>query len=220
MDPRHFTEQGADCENRSAISEQSENLLTEYLQEHAFSLLGILRSYVLRLGLATGNAVPEIVSEVFQETVTEALAHATRFDARLVPRAWLLGIAVNIIKRKRTALAERFRREELLGDLARRYPDLPDENAVLDSLLPPMTIGPAQIVESNEQAAALLALVSLEDQHILRLAVLEGYQHTALAQELGTTPGTARMRLHRALKRLRTAWKAKQEQAPKGTGHV
>jgi len=52
----------------------------------------------------------------------------------------------------------------------------------------------------------MLSLVSEEDQQVLRLALLEEVKAEALAQRLGTTIGTARMRLHRALRRLRTAW--------------
>lgn len=201
----------------AAAFASARKVLEDYLQGDTASLLGTLRSYVLRMGLASGVEVPEVALEVFQESAAEALAHAERFDQQASPRAWLLGIAVNIIKRRLVLRARGFRREESLGHLVRRYPHLPDENAVLDSLLPPETIGPAQIVESSEQARALLALVSPEDQRILRLAVLEGHQHISLAQELGTTPGTARVRLHRALSRLRLAWTAQQEKQEKGT---
>lgn len=218
MDLRRFAEQGTDPEHRLTAVTGAQQLLSTYIQEHSSALLGILRSYVQRMGLATGPAVSETVLEVFHETVTEALAHAARFNEDITPRAWLLGIAVNVIKRQKTARAKRSQREMSLGDLIRHYPDLPDENAMLDTLLPPVTTGPAQIVEANEQVAALLALVSPEDQHILSLAVLEGYQHIPLAKELGTTPGTARMRLHRALQRLRAAWVEQQSQ--KGPDHV
>jgi DNA-directed RNA polymerase specialized sigma24 family protein len=40
----------------------------------------------------------------------------------------------------------------------------------------------------------------------LRLAVLHDLTGEALAQELGIKPGAARVRLHRALNRLREAW--------------
>jgi RNA polymerase sigma factor (sigma-70 family) len=220
LDPEVFSGQRTDSMRQSAPFASFQQVLRDYLQENSASLLGTLRGYVLRMGLAAGAETQEVVLEIFQESIAEALTSSERYDRQMPLRAWLLGIAVNVMKRRKVMLAKRFRREELLGNLARRYPNHPDENAVLDTLLPPVTTGPAQIVEAHEQAAALLALVSPEDQRILRLAVLEGHQHLSLAQELGTTPGTARVRLHRALSRLRTAWKAQQEEEQKGVWHV
>lgn len=205
---------------QAGASASAQKLLHDYLQENAASLLGTLRVYVLRMGLAVGADGREVALEIFQESVAEALAYAERFDRQASPRAWLLGIAGNIMKRRKVARAKRFQREELLSNIARRHPNLSDENAVLDHLMPSVMTDPAQIVEADEQAAALLALVSREDQHVLSLAILEGHQHTSLAQELGTTPGTARVRLHRALSRLRVAWKTQQEKRQKGDCNV
>lgn len=215
MDSPSFSRDKTGQENKQAGFAYEQDLLREFLQKNSASVLGVLHIYVQRMGLAWGSQVSEIALEIFQETASEALAHADRFAGDKQPMPLLLGIAANMIRRRKVEQAKRYRREELLSDVARRYPNLADEDALLDTLLPPVTTGPAQIVESNEQAAALLALVSPEDQRILRLAVLDGHQHTSLAQELGTTPGTARMRLHRALSRLRAAWKTQQEKLQK-----
>ncbi|MBX3061605.1 MAG: hypothetical protein KF726_01440 [Anaerolineae bacterium] len=48
-----------------------------------------------------------------------------------------------------------------------------------------------------------MALVSVEDARLLKLAVLHDLDGDELAQELGITAGAARVRLHRALRRLR-----------------
>ncbi|GHO78127.1 hypothetical protein KSD_58980 [Ktedonobacter sp. SOSP1-85] len=220
MNLGHFARQKTGPIDQVETPAGAQKLLRDYLQENTASLLGTLRGYVLRMGLAVGAEVQEVALEIFQECVAEALASAERFDLQAPPRAWLLGIAVNIMKRRKVVQAKRFQREELLSNLARRHPNLPDENAVLDYLMPSVTTDPSQIVEADEQAAALLALVSPEDQHILRLAVLEGHQHTSLAQELGTTPGAARVRLHRTLSRLRVAWQEQQEKRQKGDRNV
>lgn len=220
MNQGQFSEPGHPPADQPAASASAQKLLRDYLQESAASLLSTIRSYVLRMGLAVGSEVQDIAQEIFQESVVEALTSAERFDHQASPRAWILGIAVNVIKRRKVVLARQFKRETHLGDLTQRYPDVPDEQAVLDKIMPPVTSGPEQIVETHEQAAELLALVSRQDQYILRLAVLEGHQHTSLARELGTTPGTARVRLHRALGRLRVAWKTQQEQRQKGAHNV
>lgn len=190
---------------------ETQELLKSTIQDNISLLLGTIRSYVLRMGLAAGDQAAGVALEILQETATEALAHAERFNVQYRPMAWLLGIAMNMIRRRKVEEAKRARREELLGHLARRYPDLTDESELLDSLVPPNMIGPAQIVESNEQAVALLSLVSVEDRHILRIALLDGYERTAIASKLGMTPAAARMKLHRALGRLRAAWIAQQE---------
>jgi DNA-directed RNA polymerase specialized sigma24 family protein len=52
----------------------------------------------------------------------------------------------------------------------------------------------------------MLALVAPEDQRVLRLAILADFQRETLARELGISPVAARVRLHRALNRLRSAW--------------
>jgi RNA polymerase sigma factor (sigma-70 family) len=206
--------------NPTASATSHQQYLNDYLQEHSASLLSTLQSYVLRMGLAAGPMMREIVQEVFQESVVEALASIERYNPQMPLRPWFLGIAVNVIKRRKTLLARRFQREISLGQLAGQHPELPNENAILDTLLPPEISGPAQIVEENEEAFALLALVSAEDQQILRLVVLEGHQSISLAQELHTTPGAARVRLHRALSRLRVAWKAQHEEKQKGVPHA
>ncbi|MBV9710008.1 MAG: sigma-70 family RNA polymerase sigma factor [Ktedonobacteraceae bacterium] len=70
---------------------------------------------------------------------------------------------------------------------------------------------PEQDVEANEQAMMMLALVSSEDQHVLRMAFLEDFDREGMAKRLGITEVAARKRLHRALNRLRTAWYKQQE---------
>jgi DNA-directed RNA polymerase specialized sigma24 family protein len=67
--------------------------------------------------------------------------------------------------------------------------------------------GPEQDLNANEEARALLALVSREDdRQVLRLAVLHDLDGTALGKALGISSGAARVRLHRAINRLRDAY--------------
>ncbi len=180
--------------------------LMVFIQDNTRPLLGTLHAYVQRFGLASGPAVHGVALEVLQETVVEALAHSNRFIATRQPMAWLLGIAVNVIKRKKVEEAKRSQRELLFYRLAERYPELATESDLLDQIVPPVYEETEQAFEAEEQAEELLSLVSTEDQHLLRLVFLEDYDREALAQTLGITPGTARMRLHRALRRLRSAW--------------
>lgn len=189
------------------------------LQEHTATLLGTLRLYVSRSGVASGAEVPVVALELLQETVVEALVHADRYPVETQPMAWLLGIAINLIKRRKGAQARLVQREVLLGHLARQTFPQVSEADLLDHLLPRAHSGPVQEVEGEEQVQEILALVSHEDQQILRLALLEDVDDKTLASRLGINPGAARMRLHRAVKRLRAAWVARHSLVSRGMTH-
>lgn len=193
--------------------------LLAYIQEHTATLLGTLRLFVSRSGVASGTEVPAVALELLQETVVEALAHVDRYQVDKQPMAWLLGIAINLIKRRKVAHIRLAQREVLLGHLAQQTSQQFSEADLLDQLLPSAHSGPEQEVEGEEQVQHILALVSNEDQHILRLAFLEDFDDEALASRLVISPGAARMRLHRALKRLRSAWFARQSLLERGTTH-
>jgi len=195
--------QGLDKGALTPGAAKARQLMFVCIQENTGPLLGSIRTYVVRMGLATGSAAREIADEVLQETVVEALTHAENYQASSHPLAWLRGIALNVIRRRRAAHTQR---EFSLTLLATRSPDAKSEQELLEHWGQTTEYGPEQELESNERAEELLALVSSEDQQVLTLALLEGFESEALAQRLGTTPGTARMRLHRALTRLRTAW--------------
>ena len=180
--------------------------IIECITDNVASLLGILRSYVKRMGLASGEEVPAAAVEVLQEVVLEALDHADRFNPTGQPMAWLLGIAINVIKRKKAELVKRSQRELSMSDLSLKQEEGLSESELFDQLMANSSAGPEQEIAANEQAELLLSLVSPEDQHVLMLAFLQGFEREALAQKLGISTGATRVRLHRALKRLRLAW--------------
>lgn len=185
---------------------KSAEALQDVLEREAPGLVRTLRFYVWRAGIATGPAAQEVALEVLSEVVAEALEHADRFDASRQPRAWLLGIATNLIKRRQVARATSSRREPAMGDLyADAHADAHD-GELFDRLAALVSPGPEEAVEANEQAAQLLALVSPEDRRVLQLAILYDLDGEQLAQALGITPVAARVRRHRAMNRLRDAW--------------
>lgn len=169
--------------------------LRQFIEAEAQVLTRTLGFYLSRAGLTIS------ASELLSEVVVEALKHEDRFNPARQPRAWLLGIAVNLIRRKQAELARLDRREPLAHDL---YPgDAPSDDEVFDWLEPFTGVESAEALDANEAANALLAGVSAEDATILRLAILNDLDGEALAEALGITPGAARVRLHRALNRLR-----------------
>ena len=195
----------------------SDNIgLIEFITDNVASLLGILRSYVRRMGLARGEEVPAVAVEVLQEVVIEALDHADRFNPTGQPMAWLLGIAINVIKRKKVELAKRSQRELSIGELSLAQEEHLSEHELFDQITADSSAEPDQEIAANEQAELLLSLVSPEDQQILMLAFIQGFEREALAKKLGISPGATRVRLHRALKRLRLAWSEQHVKSQEG----
>jgi len=190
--------------------------LLVFITDHTSPLYGTIRSYVARMGLAPGIDSGSVALEVMQEMVVEALGHAGSFDNRRQPMAWLLGIALNVMRRRRADEARRYQREVSLGHLSLLHPELESESELLDTIGHTAESGPEQLIESDEQARDLLALVSEKDREVLQLAYLEDFDREALASRLGTTNGAARMRLHRALDHLRQAWSEKQKKLQEG----
>ena len=189
-----------------AVTASDNTKIIEFITDNVASLLGIIRSYVKRMGLASGAEVPTVALEVLQEVVLEALDHADRFNPTGQPMAWLLGIAINVIKRNKAERIKRYQREFSMSDLSLTREEHLSESELFDQLMTNTSAGPDQEIAANEQAELLLSLVSHEDQYILMLAFLQGFEREALAQKLGISPGATRVRLHRALKRLRLAW--------------
>jgi RNA polymerase sigma-70 factor (ECF subfamily) len=185
----------------------SKQRIVDFLTDNVAALLGILRSYVKRMGLARGEEVAAAAVDVLQEVVVEALDHADRFNPTGQPMAWLLGIATNIIKRKKAEIARRSRRELFIGELSTAQQEPLSEDELFDQITSCTSAGPEQDIEANEQAVMMLSLVSPEDRQLLLLAFLYGFERGALAEKLGITPVAARVRLHRALSRLRLAWR-------------
>jgi RNA polymerase sigma factor (sigma-70 family) len=195
--------------------------LLECIEQNVETLLKNITLYSRRIGLGTEGEQRGISLEILQETVVIALAHADRFTTTRQPLAWLLGIAVNVIKRKKVELAKHSRREILLGSLVAQNPPLIGEEELLDQILSSSFAEPepGQTLENEEEIEAILSLASPRDQQIVRLAVIEDLDGETLAQQLGISVGTARMRLSRALQRLRLALLKQQKNGRKGEHH-
>ncbi len=192
-------------------------VLRRFIEGETTTLLATLRYYLLRAGLVEGQGAALAAVELLNEVVVEALDHADRFRPSGQPMAWLLGIAVNLIKRQQRERAMRNCREPLARDLGAAGLEALSEDELFDRLATLAIADPRQQLETDQQVATILAQVSEADQRLLRLAILHGLSGRELARALGVSPGAARVRLHRALNRLRAAWPG-QEQG-KGENH-
>lgn len=183
-------------------------------------LLNSIRFYVLKFGLAAGTNVQPVAAEILQETVIEAMAHADAYIPTKSPMAWLLGIALNMIRRKRVAQAKQASRELPFSLLASQHSETGGEGEWQEQLLFSPDNGLEQEFETREQVASLLSLVSHEDQQVIVLALLEDFKRTGLAERLGLHPNAAGMRLRRALARLRAALEARPNYPEGGNTHA
>lgn len=187
--------------------------LRQFIETETESLVGILRYYLFRAGMHGGSEnLDNAARELLNDVVIEALQHEARFDPTGQPRAWLLGIAANLIKRRQVETARLQQREPLVRDL---YASIEGEFSD-GELFDRVAAFAGMFADEDELAAnahviALLRPLPLDDQHIIRLAILNGLDGDALATELNINPGAARVRLHRALNRLRTAYFAQKE---------
>lgn len=179
--------------------------LRDYIAEETATLRQTIHLYVIKSRLASGEKALSVADDILNDMVIEALNHAHRFDPARPPKAWLLGIAVNLIRRKQAQSIRQNKREPLIRDL---YPqtqaDLSDDD-LFDLLAHTSRHQPEAVVEQGETVEQLLALVSEDDRQVIKLAVLDEMNGEALARRLGVNAGTARVRLHRALNRLRIA---------------
>jgi len=181
----------------------SRQRLEQFIETESMSLQKTLRYYVMRAGLAAGSGIGQAADEILSEIVVEAFATAERLKPDIHPKPWLLGIAANLVKRRQAELAKRERREPLMRDLYAQTEDSLSDEELFDQL-PIVTEGSLEELELNEEINRMLAGLSKQDADLLRLALLHDMDGAAVGHALGISPGAARVRLHRALNRLRT----------------
>ncbi len=188
-------------------------LLTQFIENHAGSFMGILRGYVSKAGLVSGSydELQDAALEVLNEVYIEATKTATHFDLTRSPKPWLLTIAQNVVMRKRAELIRRRQHETTMSDLEHKHKDQAPDEDPLEQIAALARINseeqPENQVENMAQIEYLLSLVSEPYQNVLHLVYLEDKDGEALATALGCSYDAALVRLHRARKQLRIAFK-------------
>ena len=177
--------------------ENKRQLLETVIENEAKTLAGIIHSYVIRMGLASEPEAATIANEILSDVVVTALERAESYDISRKAIPWLLGIALNFIRQRRQA--HQRNREIPVRDL-HDNPEMGDDE-LLDRFAE--LVIHRSTLETQQQTDAFLAPLSTDDQQILRLAILEELDANTIARELNITPTAARVRLHRAIKRLR-----------------
>ncbi|MES9539942.1 sigma-70 family RNA polymerase sigma factor [Actinomadura sp. NPDC000600] len=145
---------------------------------------------------------PHTVDDLTTEVFLAAIDSAERYQAgRGSPRAWLLGIARNVVAAEWRRHAGELDKAQRAG--GRRYLD-GDDIARLE-----------EQIDAERVARGLHALLSVLPERlrsVIELVDLDGLTLAETATALNIRAGTARVRLHRARKRLKAAFP--QDQAP------
>lgn len=194
-------------------SSTAREILRACLEDHADGLLRTIRLFVLKAKLATRETLDDVTLEVFTEVAEQVLATADRFDSARRPQAWIVGVASNIVKRRQAEFYRQAQREQLITDL-NLDPDAADisDGELFDRLatislqaFDQIATDPLEATfERQELLTTAIGQLSPDDRAALRLAVKHEFDGDSIAGELGLKPGTARVRLSRAIQRLRT----------------
>jgi RNA polymerase sigma-70 factor (ECF subfamily) len=193
------------------MAQTEKTRLRQFIETESSSLLGTLRYYLYRAGL-DGRDLPldAAAQDLLNEVIEEALEHEARFRAAGQPKAWLLGIAANLVKRRQQDMMRRERREPLIRDLHPEVEAQMSDDELFDWFAD-VAASTTDAFEQREDVEVLLSALAADDEHVLRLAIMNGLDGVSLAKALKITPGAARVRLHRALGRLRVVYTRQQE---------
>ncbi|MFC0626808.1 RNA polymerase sigma factor [Kribbella deserti] len=169
-----------------AVDEDARILLASVREPDRFTVIfdryfGQVHSYVARR-LGT-----DIADDLSSETFLIAFRQRAKFDSRSgVVRAWLYGIATNLIRR--------YRRDEVRAWRAAAKLPLPAESTGDEDRIA------AQVTAqgASGQLAAALAKVNAKDREVLMLVALGELTYDEVAAALGIAYGTVCSRLSRA----------------------
>ena len=149
------------------------------------------RLYQFFLRLARDRAAAEdLVQEVFVRLLK--YRHTWRDEAEFVP--WMFALA-------RNAGVDHFRARS--RDSKRDAAALPDAAPEV----PPRAVERLEELERAAQLRAALDRLAPDKREVLLLARFGELRHDRIAAMLGISPGAVRVRLHRALKELREAYR-------------
>jgi RNA polymerase sigma factor (sigma-70 family) len=141
-----------------------------------------------------GRLGRDAADDIAADTFVIALRKRDGFDpGRGTVRAWLYGIATNLVARQQRAELRRYRALARAGarDLADGHEERVVSSMTAEGLQP--------------QLASALARLSREERDVLLLVALADFSHEEISQALGIPYGTVGSRLNRARKKIRTA---------------
>lgn len=181
------------------LPEHDESDLQQFITSEHKTIKRHLRMYILNWGLAYGAAVDDEVDSLLSDLVYEALRSQHRYDSERPPLAWLLGIAVNLIRRRLSGNARQ--REIPLSDIQPDSYLSPSE--IFERYLPGTKDANLENLENLEIWNKYLDTLSDVDKSIVNAKYRDGQKSDEIASDLNMKPATVRKRLSRILEQLR-----------------
>jgi RNA polymerase sigma-70 factor (ECF subfamily) len=172
----------SDAELFRRIHEGDVGALGELFDRYARDVERVLS----RLGVAQAD-----VDDLVQATFLEVLECAGRFDGRSSGRAWLIGLAVMLVRRHRRSLARLAARMAAWATTPGANVPTPEEES-----------GDNEVARRAQRA---LERLSDKKRWAFVLLVLEGMSGEEIAQSLGIPVKTVWTRVHHARRELRAA---------------
>ncbi len=124
--------------------------------------------------------------DVVQEALLDLALEPTRKPAEVGVVAWLARFAICRARNQRSSEQCRTRRQQIVG-LRRPEEAMPDDR-----------------LELKEELDRALSAAEPDEQAVLAMRFLHGWEYDRIAQALETSEGAARVRVHRALSNVRT----------------
>ena len=141
-----------------------------------------------------GRLGRDVADDIAADTFVIALRKHGSFDASRAPvRAWLFGIATNLVAQHRRTEQRRYRALARVGAPERTggHEDQVVSVVAAEGMRP--------------QLAGALARLSREERDVLLLVALADLSHDEISHALGIPYGTVGSRLHRARRKIRAA---------------
>jgi RNA polymerase sigma factor (sigma-70 family) len=169
---------------RASEPSDAEVIASSLTEPHAFEVVFDRHFFAIHRYLARRVGM-ELAEELAAETFTAAFARRATFDGRASDcKAWLYGIASNLVNMHRRREVRRLR---AYARSAERTVDDCDE-----------PLGRLDAQARGPQLADALARLPARQRDVLLLRVLAELSYEEIAAALGISTGTVRSRLHRA----------------------
>lgn len=146
------------------------------------------RNHARLHALCARLASPADAEDLVQETFLKIQRHASTFDGGSGFTPWLFRIARNVCN-------DRGRRIKRTAGL--------EANWAMERKLERTTVEPADRIERLHLLEGALTALSPDDREVIVLSRMHDLPYATVAEVLGCSPGAARVRLHRAIGRLR-----------------
>lgn len=168
-------------------------------------LSGVLRKYIIRANIVVPENVDEETSDLLQDMVRKAYEIADKYHGAGI-QAWLLCIANNLVKQKRTNWRREQQRVVPRNEAHTQTRQTLSEEEFFDLFTLPIAEERERIESLREDLKGILACLSEDDQMLLNFYLHYGFNHNEIARKLQIKPEAARARYSRSLRKLYELW--------------